>query len=488
MPERDQRIDFITERIDFITVLEFRKQEAKRNGKGEVVIDENSGEIGEASYYHSGIPIDGRLYLINTRTDKGYINYIYDDLGHSIATYWINNDGTKEYRKDNDVEINEVMLMRQIQLGIERIQNGNELKDVENGSSQGGEGRDKHVEKNKEEQSKEERIKDKKENNLSENKEDELVNLREEYGISINRRTKIELNTLINGARLWDILGIEEKFQNRLPNGLSKNAFRYGFLTVIDSKELESKDGKKRAREKVLAVSTRDGKNIIELDETILRPQPVQNEFIQQEIEKATTYYRNGEEVAGPKNRFQNTETALFEIPNASSRFNVNENWYLSIDTNKDYKMEKTQLSGSENVDEISFVQQTMGNSERTVLEQAKAGRLKTKLEAYNEPHLDNAERNMNLNLGKWERNEAANVKKDHIDELAEKILNGKTENEVQKHRQEKLQEIYNINDIKKQVKELHDKGNSDEEIEAIILNQNYEDVKVRGPKEGRRA
>ena len=45
---------------------------------------------------------------------------------------------------------------------------------------------------------------------------------------------------------LWEILKIEEKLAGKLPPGVDKKAFRTGYLTNIDSKELTAKDGKPR--------------------------------------------------------------------------------------------------------------------------------------------------------------------------------------------------------------------------------------------------
>ena len=280
-------------------------------------------------------------------------------------------------------------------------------------------------------------------------------------------------------------MAIEEKFKNKLPNGLSERAFRTGYLTVIDSKELEEIDGKPRKNEKMLAISTYDGKNIIELDDNILKAMPKKNRDLQKQIEQKTINYRDGKEAEKPENNLENTETALFEIPNVNSRFKVGEIWYLSVKTNRDYKLKAKYPHGG-NIDEISIVQQK--RMQNAVNINAGYDQIETKLEAINEAAPNGPEQNQIENLRKKDPNEAENTIKDHIDELAEKILHGKTENEVQKYRQEKLKEIYNINDIKEQVKELHDKGKSDEEIEAIILNQNCEDIKVRGSNEARRA
>lgn len=475
MPARDQR-------IDFITALEFRKQEAKRNGKGEVVIDERSGEIGLFfGYKHNEKLCAGRFYLINTKTDKGYINYLYDDLGHSIATYRINNDGTKDFKKDDDVKINEVMLKRQMQIGIENIREEKNLKKVTKGSPKGGEGRNK--------QEKEHEVIDennkKKEQKKPEKEEENSIKNLTEYDISIDHRTKIRLNMPINGYYLWEILDIEDKLKNKLPNGLSERAFRNGYLTVIDSKELEKIDGKPRQNENSLAISTYDGKNIIELDDSILKPVQKKNNQLQTEIEQKTINYRDGKEAEKPDNYFENTETALLEIPNVNSRFAVGEIWYLSVDKNRDFKLKGKYPYGG-NIDEISIVQQKRAQNEVDI--NAGSNRIKTKLEAINEAAPNELEQKQIEMQQKKDPNEAENTIKDHIDELAEKILHGQKDNDVQKKRQEKLKENYNINDIKEQVKKLHDKGNSDEEIENIILNQDYENVKVRGPKESPRA
>ena len=474
MPARSKTIDFLE------YLIKFREQHSK---EGEIIIKENSGELGVVTgYKHDGEMSSGKFYLVNAKTNDGYINYIYDNNGRSIAKQIIKNDGTSHMKIDDDVEINEEMLQRHIKLGTENIREEARIKkEFENGSSKGGEGRNKQ---DKEHEVIDEKSKNKEQKETEKEEENPIKNLKE-YGISIDHRTKIRLDTLINGYYLWEILAIEEKFKNKLPNGLSERAFRTGYLTVIDSKELEEIDGKPRKNEKMLAISTYDGKNIIELDDNILKAMPKKNRDLQKQIEQKTINYRDGKEAEKPENNLENTETALFEIPNVNSRFKVGEIWYLSVKTNRDYKLKAKYPHGG-NIDEISIVQQK--RMQNAVNINAGYDQIETKLEAINEAAPNEPEQNQIENLQKKDPNEAENTIKDHIDELAEKILHGKTENEVQKYRQEKLKENYNINDIKEQVKELHDKGKSDEEIEAIILNQNCEDIKVRGSNEARRA
>lgn len=463
MPARDQR-------IDFITALEFRKQEAKRNGKGEVVIDERSGEIGLFfGYKHDGELCAGRFYLINTRTDKGYINYLYDDFGHSIATYWINNDGTKIFRKDDNVEINEVMLKRQMQLGIEKIQEEKEPKKGAKGSSQGGEGRDKHVEKNKEEQVKTKTKSSKEElKNEKESKDNILVNLKE-YGISINGRTRIPLKTVINGYYLYNVIGYESKIKDRLQGEVSEKSFRNGFLTVIDSEELEKIDGKKRERSKTFALSTYDGNNIIELDEQVLEPQPEIHRYEQKKLEDGTLNLRDGKEAHRPETYKQNTERALYKIPNAGENFYVGEEWFLSVDTNWEYQ-QYGDFSYDMNKDEISLVQQTVRSSQITAKDQTDSGRMKIKLEAANEPYENELEIKQREMLERPGINEAKEERQNHLKELANKIFYGEKNNDFQKHLKEKMHENYNYNQILDRVNELHDEGLTDEEIENEIL------------------
>lgn len=64
----------------------------------------------------------------------------------------------------------------------------------------------------------------------------QLRNLKDD--ISMDHRTRIRLDTVINGQELWRILGIQESLNGRMPKGVSERAFQKGYLTRIDSKEL----------------------------------------------------------------------------------------------------------------------------------------------------------------------------------------------------------------------------------------------------------
>ena len=462
---------------EVITYLEFLKREIQRRHEedGYVVIDDNSGEIGLFfGYKHNGQLCAGKLYLINAKTDFGYVNYVYDNNGRSISTHAYNNDGsTIQFRLDDNVEINEIMLKRQMQLGIENIRE----KKADNGSSQGGAGRDKHIEKNKEEQVKTKRKSSKEElKNKNETKDNILVNLKE-YGISINRRTRIPLKTVINGHYLYNVIGYESKIKDRLPDGVSEKSFRNGFLTVIDSEELEKIDGKKRERSKTFALSTYDGNNIIELDEQVLEPQPEIHRYEQKRLEDGTLNLRDGKEAHRPETYKQNTEKALYKIPNVGENFYVGEDWFLSVDTNWEYQ-QYGDFSHYTNKDEISLVQQTVKSSQITVKDQTDSGRMKIKLEAANEPHENELERKQREMLERPGINEAKEERQNHLKELANKIFYGKDNNNFQKLYKEQMQEIYNYNQILDRVNELHDEGLTDEEIENEILIEANQKIK----------
>ena len=52
----------------------------------------------------------------------------------------------------------------------------------------------------------------------------QLRNLKDD--ISMDHRTRIRLDTVINGQELWRILGIQESLNGRMPKGVSERAFQ----------------------------------------------------------------------------------------------------------------------------------------------------------------------------------------------------------------------------------------------------------------------
>ncbi len=467
--------------VEFQEVLEFRKREARRRG-GEVVIDERSGEIGEYNnYYHDNKVYSGNLYLIYAETYDGYANYIYDNYGRSIATLRMKN-GIRDFRIDSNVRINEVLLRKQIQEGIENIERN--LEDTENGSSQGGEGRDKTKDNKKQEQGDEKRKNKKRKDSSIEGQGNTLKNLKD-FGISLEREsTRISLRTKVNGYYLWQIL-IDDRLKRRLPKGMDERTFKYGYLTVIDSNKLEKIDGKKRTLEKTLAITSYDEKTIIELDEETLIPQPKLDRYTQQKVEKATNNFRDGKEVAGPESYLFNSQKASYKIPKNSTNFHVAEDWYLDIDLNQNIVRGK-RLPINENRDEISFVQRTTQVSEQaSEIEKAKRGRIVTKLEdERKEKRINSEERKQQEGLKNRETNEALNVRNEHLKEIAQRILDCecKFENDFLAQKQseigkDKMHENYNYGQILERVKQLHNEGMRDEDIEKKIFIEAYSKV-----------
>jgi len=408
MPARDKRVDVLNQ------LIEFRKEIAKSTGS--IVIEEKCGDIGLCKKYkHSGKEVSGRFYLINEQKDGVSVNMIYDNNGRSIAKQVIGTDGQLSIKIDDDVEINEELLANQIKLGEEKIREENNIRINNNGEQNGGEGRDKAVKEHENiEQPKS------KQNNEQQNTDtNQVVNLTE-YDISVDTRFKTRLNQIINGYKLWDILNIEEKLKGRVPKGMDERIFRNGYLKFIDSSELESKDGKKREKEKTLAITTADGSCVIELDDEIVKPQASRGRLPQERAERDTLNFRDGREEKNPENYLETTEIAYFEIPDVKSRFNVEEKWYISVDYNRDFKLNgKQPMNG--NREELSFVQQSSEQSQ----EDYYLGRnmIKNKLEDCDEPLMTSEEDKHKQSLKEYGQNEALETARNYFEQIVDKCF-----------------------------------------------------------------
>ena len=137
-------------------------------------------------------------------------------------------------------------------------------KSFEEEDSIGGEGRSlghgEHEESQSDKDEKSEKSKTSSQNKniskpIEEKRKEKLENLLKRKDFSLNDKPKVRLNTIINGYYLWEILGIEEKLKDRMPDGFSSNSFRYGYLTIYTAKEQHDENAKDK-----LAICTSDEK------------------------------------------------------------------------------------------------------------------------------------------------------------------------------------------------------------------------------------
>ena len=404
----------------------------------------------------------GRLFLINETQDGVDTDVIYDENGRFIA--WRQKKG--ELQVARDIELNQQRLVEQLTRTEQRERIANETNTASASSSdtsKAGEGRDLATKEHEEKNNNKDKINDVRENKS--NEEDKpLKNLKNE--INMSGKTRIALDTIINGYYLWEILNLEIKLKERLPSGLTEKSFRNGYLTAIDSKELEKNDGIPRKEKFSLAVCTYSG-DIIELDQNVVEAQELGSLDEQLIYENKAMHIADGNEVAKPKTKDVLTRKARFKIPDVNSRFNVNEDWYIEIDEDEKYR-NNGEIPSDGKINKISFVQEQI-EYDKIYSKQSREARtrpaIKYKLEDANEPPLNEKEQKHMEQLRKKDVNEAKNVRKEHI-EAFENVVENLTKKYGESYR----------HTIEKQVEEEHRKGKTPEEAEKNV-NENMDEI-----------
>lgn len=447
-------------------LIHLREEDAKRDSFTKIVVNkEQCRKIGLFNYKvkETGKTRVSQLFLIKENHDGDEVNVIYDDKGRFIAWESFDAQGKRKTNLEiaNDIELKEENLRRQIELDEERTKGEIAKKTSNNGTSKAGEGRDLPKEQ-KEKPNETEKEKNKsttQENkNIEEQQKDKLENLKGE--INIDYVPKTRLDQTINGYYLWDILQIEDKLQGRLPEGLSEKSFRNGYLTIIDSKQLEAKDGKTRPAEDTFAVCTYSG-DIIELDEQVLEPQNLGTREERMIQENKRQRYADGNEVRKPDTYFDLTRRSKWRIPNVASRFAVNEEWYLGIDINRNYKEDGSRPTVGK-IKEISFIQEPRETDKTYSRDSAEARTresLEYKLEDITEPPLSEKEQKQMEQLRKKDSNETISVRKEHREEY-EKLVDELVG---------KYGDYYNRRDMEEKVENYHNRGMDIEEIKERV-------------------
>lgn len=452
----------ITSEQILYALIQLRENENKRNSLIKKEVNrEKCKSLGLFPYVvkKSGEVKVARLFLISEIHD-GYMYDLYYNEDGDVIAY---NDYSEknEIQIAKEIELDKKKLERQIALNEEQEDENN---DANNDTAKAGGGRDLASKEHEEENKKDN--KDKKEEKQEVKKEEsgKLRNLRND--ISMEYRTRIRLDTVINGHCLWEILGIEETMKNKMPNGVSEKAFRGGWLTRIDSKELneiEAARGEKvktRKAEDTFAIVSPNG-DIVELDEDVIEPQYLgtRDERLLQEQNRER--WADGEHTFKPQTDMTLTRTSKWRIKNVDSKFAVNEEWFLGVDYNEDYVRNGTQTSDKRYLKEISIVQAPKYNERVYNRDSAEARTIPTieyKLEDITEAPLNEKEQKQNKQLEKSDANEALNLRKEHQSEL-ENLVNTLTEKYGEGYREE----------IKQKVDEEHKKGNDVEEIEKNV-------------------
>ena len=448
-------------------LINLREEEAKRDVYKDIVVNKEAcKEIGIFNYKVKGTKTSeervSTLFLISETQDGEKVNLIYDEKGRFLAWESFEKNGKRKTDLEvaSDVELNKELLKTQIALQEEKERNGSAATSTSAGSVKSGEGRNLPQEQKEEEKQEKSQEDDLKRDGKEENKE-KLPNLKNE--INMDHRAKIPLDQIINGYALWQILQLEEKLSTRLPEGMDEAAFRTGYLSIVDSKELQAKDGKERKSEDTFIVSTYSG-DIVELDDQILQPMELGGIEQRKQQELNRQRYEDGEEAEKPDAEFDTIRTSLYKIPDANSRFAVAENWFLSVDWNRDHK-EHGQTTADNVTKNISFVQVSRNESYYGSEEQP-THTLEYKLDPIREntpKSKQEIEKEQELRENKPD--ETLVERKDHMQELVDKCF----------AKYEKLGDYYNRGEIGKKVRQYHNQGMDDEEV----IEQIGEDAKV---------
>lgn len=404
----------------------------------------------------------GRLFLISELHDGYQYDIIYDETGDVIAY--------NDYSEKNGLTIaKEIELDKErLEMQMDLIRERNLEDDENNGSgnndtSKAGDGRDL-ANKEHEEKPKKEKEEEPKKGQINEKGQVQLKNLKDD--ISMDHRTRIRLDTCINGYDLWQILGIEDALKTRMPKGVSERAFRHGYLTRIDSKELseiEASKGekvRKRESEDTFAIVSPSG-DIVELDEGVIEPVdlgPREDRLLQEQNRER---WADGEHTFKPATDMTLTRTSMWRIKDVNSRFTSNEEWFLGVDYNEDYVRNGSKPSDSRYLKEISIIQGSR-NTDKVYSKDSTEARtnptIEYKLEDAYEAPLNAKEQKQMEQLEKKDSNEAINVRMEHKSEL-EKVVEKLTEKYGEDYREE----------ITQKVEEEHKKGNDVEEIEKNV-------------------
>lgn len=405
----------------------------------------------------------GRLFLISELHDGYQYDIIYDETGDVIAY--------NDYSEKNGLTV-----AKEIELDKERLERQIDLirgKDVEdddnngsnnNDTSKAGDGRDlaskEHEEKTQNKTEEPKKI----ETGEVDINQGQLRNLKDD--ISMDHRTRIRLDTVINGQELWRILGIQESLNGRMPKGVSERAFQKGYLTRIDSKELcelEASRGEKvktRKAEDTFAIVSPSG-DIVELDEGVIEPVdlgPREDRLLQEQNRER---WADGEHTFKPATDMTLTRTSMWRIKDVNSRFTANEEWFLGVDYNEDYVKNGSKPSDSRYLKEVSIIQGSR-NTDKVYSKDSTEARtnptIEYKLEDAYEAPLNSKEQKQMKQLEKSDSNEAKNVRREHQSEL-EKVVEKLTQKYGENYRDE----------ITQKVEEEHKKGNDVEEIEKNV-------------------
>ena len=401
------------------------------------------------------------LFVLNEIDEEGHEHdAIYNKEADVVAYHdYSSMEGLKVAR---EYELDKERLERTIWEARQRnIEDENNASN--NSTSKAGDGRDL-ASKEHEEKPKKENNEIKQEEKTPEEENNKLRNLKGD--ISMSSKTRIRLDTRINGCYLWEILGIEDTLKDRMPEGVSERAFRNGYLTRIDSKELnelEESRGEKvkeRKTEDTLSIVSPNG-DIVELDEDVIEPEDLGSREERLLQEQNRERWADGKHTFKPENDTTLTRTSKWRIKNVNSRFTVNEEWFLGVDYNEEYVKNGSKSADPRYLKEISIIQAPKNTDKIYSRDSAEARTMPTieyKLEDAYEASLNEKERAQMEQVSEKNSNETKNVRREHEAEI-ETLVENLTKEYGEDYREE----------IQTKVDKEHKKGNDVDEIEKNV-------------------
>ena len=461
------------------TLIALREEDATKSDFIKKEVNKNMcRHIGLFPYVvkNSGETLVDELFLICETHDDYRYNLIYNKEGDVIAfNDYSKNEGLQVAR---EFDLDKERLERQILLSEEQRMHEDNNNPSSNDTAKAGDGRDL-ASKEHEEKPKKENNEIKKEEKAPEEEKNQLRNLKGD--ISMSSKTRIRLDTRINGCYLWEILGIEDTLKDRMPEGVSERAFRNGYLTRIDSKELnelEESRGEKvkeRKTEDTLAIVSPNG-DIVELDEDVIEPEDLGSREERLLQEQNRERWADGKHTFKPENDTTLTRTSKWRIKNVNSRFTVNEEWFLGVDYNEEYVKNGSKSADPRYLKEISIIQAPKNTDKIYSRDSAEARTMPTieyKLEDAYEASLNEKERAQMEQVSEKDSNETKNVRREHEGEL-EKLVENLTKKYGEDYREE----------IQTKVEKEHKKGNDVDEIEKNVkgeMDELAEEMQIHG-------
>lgn len=332
-----------------------------KNPQNEIVVKEGKS-IGILTFNKNNESKTKKLYAITMVIDGNQYDYIYDETGDNIARISANND----VFTDDDIQLDHEKLIKNMELS-KGFQNDNQGRHIA----------DKQEKVITAEEKKEQK------NDIDNNKT--LTNLLD-MDISVDSSAAIIdlYRTIYNGRRLRDLLGIDEKLRDRMPQGA--NIEHMNFLGVVNSANLTAKDGKSRTSTVTCVImdDPRNPKHMVELDESILK---ARDDLSKQEnitADQTSQHLGDAEIKKGTSTTTNTRQISTFEVPDAGASISQpNDLITLEVRQNSKYIDEsKSQRNDAHNV-EFYLGIQDKSKSEND----QKHGRYtqSVKLEAYDE-------------------------------------------------------------------------------------------------------